>query len=97
MSGTVNVRRLFGGRAVWGWYLLLVGPVALGAFDTRLMTPLALPGYVALTIGSAFGSRLFPTLELWVFWGPLLVGAYFVSVALAAASHAVRETFVAFK
>jgi hypothetical protein len=97
MSTNVTVRRLFAGRAVWRWYLLLVGPLALGAFDTRLMTPLALPGYVALTVGSALGSRLFPTLELWVFWGPLLVGAYFVSVALAAASHAVRETFVAFK
>lgn len=97
MSENVTVRRLFTGRAVWGWYLLLVGPVALGAFDTRLMTPLALPGYVALTIGSAVGSRLFPTLELWVFWGPLFVGAYFASVALAAASHAVRKTFVAFK
>jgi hypothetical protein len=90
MSGNVNVRRMFIGRAVWGWYLLLVGPLVLGAFDTRMMTPLALPGYFALTIGSAFGSHLFPTLELWVFWGPFLVGAYFVSVALA-------ETFVAFK
>ncbi|WP_423745168.1 hypothetical protein V5735_03850 (plasmid) [Haladaptatus sp. SPP-AMP-3] len=97
MSEAVNVRRLFLGRAVWGWYLLLVGPVALGAFDTRLMTPLALPGYLALTVGSAFGSYLFPTLELWVFWVPLFVGAYVVSVVLAAAYRAVRETFVAFK
>lgn len=90
-------RRIFAGRAVWGWYLLLVGPLVLGALDTRLMTPLALPGYLALTLGSSYGSYLFPSYELWVFWGPFFVGAYVVAVVLAAAYRAIRETFVAFK
>ncbi|WP_458206521.1 hypothetical protein [Haladaptatus sp. NG-SE-30] len=93
----MNERKLFAGRAVWGAYLLLVGPLVLGALDTRLMTPLALPGYLALTLGSSVGSYIFPTFELWVFWAPFLVGAYGVSVVLAAAYRLFRKTFVAFK
>ncbi|WP_227355002.1 hypothetical protein [Haladaptatus salinisoli] len=93
----MNLREVLAGRAVWGSYLALVVPLALGALDNRLMTPLALPGYVVFTLGSAVGSRLFPTLELWVFWAPFLAGSYAVSVALAAGYRALRKTFVAFK
>ncbi|WP_049970952.1 hypothetical protein [Haladaptatus cibarius] len=93
----INVSKILAGRAVWGWYLLLVVPVVVGALDTRFMTPIALPGYLILTLGSSFGSYLFPTFELWVFWAPFFVGMYLISVGLAAAYRAVRETFVAFK
>ncbi|WP_458187348.1 hypothetical protein [Haladaptatus sp. NG-WS-4] len=93
----MNVREVFAGRAVIGAYILLVAPLVVGALDTRLMTPLALPGYLALTLGSSVGSYLFPTFELWVFWAPFLVGAYAVSVVVAAAYRAVRASFVAFK
>ncbi|GAA0202215.1 hypothetical protein ACFFQF_02330 [Haladaptatus pallidirubidus] len=93
----MNVRNVLAGRAVWGWYLLLVVPVVIGALDTRFMTPLALPGYLVLTLGSASGSHLFPTFELWVFWVPFFLGMYVVSVGLAAVYRAVRGTFVAFK
>ncbi len=93
----MNVRKLLAGRAVVGWYLLLVVPLVVGALDARFMTPLALPGYLMLTLGSAYGSHLFPTFELWVFWMPFFVGMYVVSVGLAMASNAMRETFVAFK
>ncbi|WP_266076798.1 hypothetical protein [Haladaptatus caseinilyticus] len=93
----MNVRNVLSGRAVWGWYLLLVVPLVIGSFDTRLMTPLALPGYLVLTLGSAYGSHLFPTFELWVFWAPFFVGMYVISVGLAVLSHAFREAFVAFK
>lgn len=85
-----DLRRLLFGRVVWGVYLLLVGPLVAGAIDARLMTPLALPGYVALTLGSAVGSQLFTTLEPWVFWAPLFAGAYPVAVALAGAYRALR-------
>jgi hypothetical protein len=93
----MNVREVFAGRAVWGSYLALVGPLVLGALDNRLMTPLALPGYLVFTLGSAVGSRLFPTLELWVFWVPFLVGSYVVSVVLATGYRVLQKTFVAFK
>lgn len=96
-SRSSAVRRILAGRVVWGWYLLLVVPLVLGAVDTKLMTPLALPGYYALTLGSAYGSHLFPTFELWVFWIPFFIGAYLVSVPLAAVSRSVRKSFVAFK
>jgi hypothetical protein len=90
-----GLRRALAGRAVWAVYLLLVVPLVAGAIDSRLMTPLALPGYVAFTLGSAIGSRLFPTLELWVFWAPLLVGAYPVAVSLAASYRAFRAVLAA--
>ncbi|WP_435153473.1 hypothetical protein [Haladaptatus sp. DFWS20] len=93
----MNVRNVLTGRMVWGWYLLLVGSLVVGALDARLMTPLALPGYLVLTLGSAYGSHLFPTFELWVFWAPFFAGMYVVSVGLASLSRAVREAFVAFK
>ncbi|WP_433633805.1 hypothetical protein [Halomicrococcus sp. NG-SE-24] len=85
-----DLRRVLAGRAVWVVYVLLVGPLVAGAVDARLMTPLALPGYVVFTLGSAVGSQLFPTLELWVFWVPFLAGAYPVAVALAGAYRTVR-------
>jgi len=85
-----DVRRVLLGRTVWATYLLLVGPLVAGAVDARLMTPLALPGYVALTLGSAVGSRLFTTLEPWVFWAPFFAGAYPVAVALAGAYRVLR-------
>lgn len=76
-------------RALAGWdvllvFALLVGPLAVGRLDGDLMTPLALPGYVALTLGSAVGSRLFPQYAVWLYWIPFVAGSYAVSVVLAA-------------
>lgn len=75
-------------RALAGWdvlllFALLVGPLAVGRLDSDLMSPLALPGYVVLTIGSAVGSRLFPQYSIWLYWFPFVVGSYTVSVVVA--------------
>lgn len=70
---------------VLGITLFLVLPVAVIAVDTSFATPLALPGYLVLTVGSWYGSHLFPTYALRVFWIPFVgssyVGALVVGVA----------------
>lgn len=82
--------RLLAGRVVLATFVLLVLPVSAGALDTRLMTPLALPGYLLLTVGSSIGSRLFPNFALWVYWAPFLVGSYAVAVVAGAVVRSIR-------
>lgn len=85
-----TLRRALAGRAVLATFALLVVPVAVGAYETRLMTPLALPGYLLLTVGSAVGSQLFPWLALWTFWVAFLIGSYGVAVVVTAGYRAAR-------
>lgn len=89
-DGAHRLRRLFAGPVVLGVFALLVAPLAAGASDTRLMTPLALPGYLILTMGSSVGSWLFPNFALWVFWAPFLVASYGFAVLAGAGYRAVR-------
>lgn len=86
-----RLRRVLLGWDVLAAYVLLAGPVVVGALDTSLLTPLALPGYLALLIGSGVGSVLFPNLALWVFWVPFFLGGYAVSVAVAAGYRALAR------
>lgn len=79
-----TVRRALAGWDVLLLFALLVGPLAIGRLDGDLMTPLALPGYLLLTLGSALGSRLAPQYAVWLYWIPFVVGSYAVSVVLAA-------------
>lgn len=85
-----RLRRLLAGRAVLSTFALLVVPLVAGAVDTRFMTPLALPGYLILTVGSAVGSRLFPNYALWVYWAPFLLASYALAVVTGAVVRAVR-------
>lgn len=86
-----DIRRMFAGRFVIGVFVIIVGPLVAGTIDTDLMTPLALPGYVALSLGSSIGSYLFPNLALWVFWAPFLFGSYVVSLVVAGLYRTVRN------
>ena len=88
-AGT-DLRRLLAGPVVLGTFALLVVPLVAGAVDSALMTPLALPGYLVLTVGSSVGSWLFPALALWVFWVPFLGASYLFSVAVGAGYRALR-------
>lgn len=78
------VRRALAGWDVLVLFALLVGPLAVGRLDGDLMSPLALPGYLLLTVGSAIGNRLFPQYGLWLYWFPFVAGSYAVSVVVAA-------------
>lgn len=86
-----ELRRLLAGPAVLVTFALLVVPLAVGVLDTRLLTPLALPGYLVLTVGSSVGSWLFPALALWVFWVPFLGACYGLSVLVGAGYRSVRR------
>jgi hypothetical protein len=89
-----DIQRMFVGRSVIAVFVILVGPLVIGTIDTDLMTPLALPGYVALSLGSSIGSYLFPNFALWVFWAPFLVGSYVVSLVVAGMYRVVRSVLM---
>ena len=89
-TGT-DLRRLLAGPAVLVTFALLVVPLAVGVLDTRLLTPLALPGYLVLTVGSSVGSWLFPALALWVFWVPFFGACYVLAVLVGAGDRSVRR------
>ncbi|WP_129116864.1 hypothetical protein [Halegenticoccus tardaugens] len=91
MSGRdATARDLLVGRAVLVVYALLVIPLLVGRLDARLMTPLAYPGYLLMTVGSSIGSALFPNYALWVYWAPFLAGSYALSVAVGGAYALLR-------
>lgn len=86
-----DIRRIFFGRSVIVVFVLLVGPLVVGVIDNDFMTPLALPGYVVLSLGSSIGNQLFPNLALWVFWAPFLLGSYGVSIAIGGVYRHLRQ------
>lgn len=84
-------RRRFAGPGVVATFAFLVAPFALGWHSTDLMTPLALPGYLIYTIGSAVGNLLTPNYALWVYWLPFLGTCYGLAVAVAAVGRVVTD------
>jgi hypothetical protein len=88
---TTRLRTILAGPVVLATFALLVCPLVAGAIDTRLLTPLALPGYLILTVGSSVGSMLFPALALWTFWVPFLLTSYALAVAVGAGYRALRQ------
>jgi hypothetical protein len=83
-------RRLLAGPSVLVTFALLVVPLVVGTLKTALMTPLALPGYLVLTIGSAVGNLLFPQLALWLYWVPFALASYAISVVVGIGYRSVR-------
>ena len=75
-----SLRRVLTAPATIATFLLLVVPLALGWLRTSLLSPLALPGYLIYTVGSAIGNLVAPRLELWVYWIPFLAGSYSIAV-----------------
>ena len=79
-----TIRRILASPATIGTYALLVVPVALGWLETRLFSPLALPGYLLFSVGTAIGNALAPRFEFWIYWVPFLVGCFGVAVVVGA-------------
>lgn len=77
-----SLRQVLTAPATIATYLLLVVPLALGWLKTSLLSPLALPGYLIYTIGSAIGNLIAPRLDLWVYWMPFLAGCYGIAVTV---------------
>ncbi|WP_247000728.1 hypothetical protein [Halosolutus gelatinilyticus] len=78
------LRRIATSPATIGTYALLVVPFALGWFETQLFSPLALPGYLLFSIGTAIGNALAPRFEFWIYWAPFLVGCFGIASAVGA-------------
>lgn len=77
-----SLRRVLVAPATIATFLLLTVPLALGWLRTSLLSPLALPGYLIYTIGSAIGNLVAPRFEFWTYWIPFLAGCYAVSVTV---------------
>jgi hypothetical protein len=81
------VRRLLA-PPVLAVYALLVVPAVAAQFWRP--TPLLLPGYLVMTAGTAFGRALAPNYEMWVYWGPFLLGCYPVALLVGTALDRLR-------
>lgn len=86
-------QRAFVGRAVWAVFALLVVPLLAGVVDSRLWTPLALPGYLLMTFITVVSSALAPQYRFWVFWPPFVLASYGISVVTAAVYYVARDAF----
>jgi hypothetical protein len=86
-----DLRELFAGPAVVVAFALLTVPLVAGALDSAFMTPLAFPGYLVLTIGSAVGNLLFPNFALWVYWVPFAMACYGLAVIAGGVYRAARR------
>lgn len=78
----VSPRRIVTSPATLATFALLVVPFALGWLETRLFSPLALPGYVIYAVGTAIGNALAPRFEFWIYWIPFLVGCSAIAVVV---------------
>lgn len=89
--GATAIRRVLVGRVVWAVFALLTVPLAIGALDTRLMTPLALPGYLLMMAMTIVGSYVAPQYRFWLYWAPFALCAYAIGIAVAAGYHLLRS------
>lgn len=77
------------GPGVWVTFGVLTVPFVGAALDTRLMTPLALPGYLLMTALTVVGSHLVPQFAFWLYWAPFFVCCYVLSVVVATVKRAI--------
>ncbi len=75
------------GPRVWVVFGAITVPFAVGVTDTRLMTPLAAPGYALMSAMTIVGSYLTPQYTFWLYWIPFCVCSYVISVVCAAISR----------
>ncbi|XVH33540.1 hypothetical protein ACNS7O_17980 (plasmid) [Haloferacaceae archaeon DSL9] len=80
------------GRATIAVFGLLTIPLALGAIDARLMTPLALPGYLLKMVMTIIGSYLAPQYAFWLYWIPFFAVSYGIAVIVGAGYYLLART-----
>ncbi|MDL5363325.1 hypothetical protein [Halalkalicoccus sp. NIPERK01] len=93
MNGTrVPVDRLVA-PPVWISFALLIFPLAIGVVDTRLFSPLALPGYTVFVAMTVVGDVL-PVVRNFgfrLYWLPFVVVCYGISVVVGIGYRALRR------
>lgn len=95
MGGRISLRKLVIAPVVWVSFALLVLPLALSNIDSRLFSPLALPGYVLFVCMTVIGN-VFPKVRNFgfrLYWVPFIVVCYGVSLALGTGYYAVRRRY----
>jgi hypothetical protein len=95
MKGEYTASELVAGPVVWISFALLVFPLALGTIDTRLMTPLALPGYTIFVLMTVVGDVL-PVIRNYgfrLYWLPFLLVCYGISVVIATGYYVLRRRY----
>ncbi|ADB60817.1 hypothetical protein Htur_1932 [Haloterrigena turkmenica DSM 5511] len=77
-----SLRRAVASPATFVAFAALVVPFALGWLETRFFSPLALPGYLLYSVGTAIGNALAPRFEFWIYWVPFLGANYAIAVTV---------------
>lgn len=93
MTGTRTSRDVAVGPIVRLSFALLVFPFAVSVIDSRLSSPLAVPGYVLFVLMTVVGNVL-PVSRRFgfrLYWVPFVVVCYGISVAVGTGYYAVRR------
>ncbi|WP_126661029.1 hypothetical protein [Haloterrigena salifodinae] len=86
-----SLRRAVASPATLVSFATLVVPFALGWLETRFFSPLALPGYLLYSVGTAIGNALAPRFEFWIYWVPFLGASYSIAVAVGYGYERLRD------
>lgn len=93
MGRRIPLRKLVLAPIVWMSFALLVFPLAISKIDSRLFSPLAVPGYVLFVLMTIIGDVL-PKVRNFgfrLYWAPFLLVCYAISLAIGAGYYAVRR------
>ena len=86
------LRTLVVAPIVWVSFALLVFPLAISKIDSRLFSPLAVPGYVLFVLMTIVGNVL-PKVRNFgfrLYWVPFVIG---ISLAVGAGYYAGRRQY----
>ncbi|ELZ16825.1 hypothetical protein C477_14478 [Haloterrigena salina JCM 13891] len=86
-----SLRRAVASPATVAAFAAVVVPFALGWLDSRFFSPLALPGYLLYSVGTAIGNAVAPRFEFWVYWVPFLGASYSIAVAVGYGYERLRD------
>ncbi len=89
----IPLRKLVLAPIVWVSFALLVFPLAISKIDSRLFSPLAVPGYVLFVLMTIVGDVL-PRVRNFgfrLYWAPFIVVCYGISLVVGAGYYTVRR------
>lgn len=91
----ILLRKLVITPVVWVSFALLVFPLAVSVIDSRLFSPLAVPGYILFVLLPIVGNIL-PRIRNFgfrLYWLPFIVVCYGISLAVGTGYYAVRRRY----
>lgn len=91
----IPLRKLVLAPIVWASFALLVFPLAISKIDSRLFSPLAVPGYILFVLMTVVGNIL-PKVRNFgfrLYWVPFVVVCYGISLAVGAGYYTVHRRY----